>query len=91
MRIADHIAAYMIENDLSHLMWGDGHLVNAAHDHVCFKTKPKHPLNVMDAACAAMDRAPDLFIKSHIRGMDSKGRPRVVRSFKLKQPESEAE
>lgn len=82
MRIADHIHKYFIEHDIEIVMWGDGCLVDASRKHV--KLKNMHPLNVMDAAINAMDRAPDLFEKSYVRGHDSQSRQRVVRSFKVK-------
>lgn len=80
MRIADRIALHMREQGTEWIMWGDGSLVDAAHGHV----KANHPLDVMRAACDAMDRAPDLFEKHTIRGMDSRARDRLVRGYRLK-------
>ncbi|MEO0568292.1 MAG: hypothetical protein AAF066_11210 [Pseudomonadota bacterium] len=84
MRIADHIAEYMREHDIHCLMWGDGSLVNAAREHISGRSG-SHPLNVMTAACNAMERAPDLFRKTRIHGCDANGNARVVRGFWLRE------
>ncbi len=82
MRIADHIHKYFVEHDIEITIWGDGCLVDAASKHV--KLKNMHPLNVMEAAVNALDRAPDLFEKGYVRAHDSQLRQRVVRSFRVK-------
>ncbi len=87
MRIADHIAIAMREAGLSSVMWGDGLLVNAARQHM--RLRNSHPLNVMTAACNAMERAPDIFEKRHIRGCDCNGNSRLVRGFLLIEPTNE--
>ena len=88
MRIADHIAIYMREHDISALMWGDGALVNASRAHISGRSGA-HPLNVMTAACNAMERAPDLFRKTRVHGSDANGNARVVRCFWLLPSEPE--
>lgn len=82
MRIADHIAEYMRAEGHRSLCWGDGALVNAARDHIKGRAG-SHPLNVMTAACNAMERAPDLFEKFKIHGHDCRSNARVVRAFRL--------
>lgn len=83
MRIADHIAAALREDGTEWVCWGDGILVDVAKPHLKGHAA-SHPLNVMTAACNAMERAPDLFEKHKMHGMDCRGRSRVVRAFKLK-------
>lgn len=79
-RIADRIAVKMREIGLTRCCWGDAFL----GDDYGIKLRNNHPLNRITAACNAMERAPDLFEKYHIRGMASGGQERIVRGFRLK-------
>lgn len=85
MRLADRIADEMIGEGITCVSWGDGLLVNACRDHT--RLKNPHPLNVMKAACDALERAPDRFEKFMMHGHDARARQRVVRAFKLKTQE----
>lgn len=83
VRLADRIAHAMIEDGYGqHIMWGDGLLNDAAYGHVKGRLS-RHPLDRMIAALNALDRAPDLFEKHWYSGIDSNGRPRRLRAFKL--------
>lgn len=82
IRLADRIAAHMIEEGITNCCWGDGFLVDVCRDHMSLEND--HPIMVLTAACNAMERAPDLFKKWKIRAMDSRGHDRVVRAFGLK-------
>jgi hypothetical protein len=64
------------------IMWGDGLLNDASYGHVTGKMS-KHPLDRMIMALNALERAPDLFEKRHVRAHDSNCHERLVRSFKL--------
>lgn len=79
-RIADRIAAHLRSLGITSCCWGDGLLT----EEFGINLKNNHPLNRMTAACDAMERAPDLFEKFHIRGMASNGQERIVRAFRLK-------
>lgn len=84
-RIADDIAHQLIDGyDFkigSIVMWGDGILSDASG--LITGKLSNHPLDRMTAACNALERAPDLFQKVKIRGMDSHARSRDVRGFRL--------
>jgi len=82
MRLAERIANELRSQGGVWCSWGDGILVDVCYDHV--KIRNKHPLNVMKAACDAMERAPDIFEKLMIRGHDARCRPRLIRAFKLR-------
>jgi hypothetical protein len=86
-RIADYVADYMREENMSSVCWGDGFLVDASASHIRGKMS-KHPLDIMTAACNALERAPDIFEKFMMRGHDCNGNPRVVRAFRLKDLEN---
>ena len=81
MRLADHIAAEMRLQGIHCVCWGDGMLVDVCSDRM--RLKNDHPLNVMTAACDAMERAPDLFRKFMMLGHDARCRQRLVRAFEL--------
>lgn len=83
VRLADRIAHAMIAEDYgSTIMWGDGLLNDVAYGHVTGRMA-NHPFDRMLAALNALERAPDLFEKRHIRGCDSRGQNRLIRGFKL--------
>ncbi|WP_422363133.1 hypothetical protein [Pyruvatibacter mobilis] len=88
-RIAEYIAEALIEDGTTCVCWGDGILVDVARPHLKGHAA-SHPLNVMTAACNALERAPDLFEKRKMYGMDCRGRARLVRMFMLKQPHTVA-
>lgn len=81
MRLADHIAEAMKQENIRYICWGDGFLVDTARDHL--KLRNMHPLNILKAACDAMERAPDRFEKFMMRGHDCRARQRLVRAFRL--------
>lgn len=81
MRLADRIAVEMTSRGVACVCWGDGVLVDACRDHVSLRND--HPINVMKAACDALERAPDRFQKFRMKGHDSRARARTVRAFKL--------
>lgn len=83
MRLAERIAEALRAEGAVWVCWGDGILVEACGDHV--KLKNNHPLNVINAACNAMERAPDIFEKHLVRGHDARCRSRLVRAFKLRE------
>jgi hypothetical protein len=80
-RIVDDHA--MIEEDYGdRIMWGDGLLNDVVYGHVTGRMA-KHPLDRMIVALNALERAPDLFRKTHVHAHDSACRERVVRCFQL--------
>jgi hypothetical protein len=76
------MADAMRRDGITCVSWGDGILVDTCREHM--RLKNSHPLNVMKAACDAMERAPDLFEKFMMYGHDARARARVVRAFRLK-------
>ena len=84
MTIAEKMHKYMIENDYEGVMWGDGHLADMGYDFCRCTKRPHHPLNDMSMALGHMERRPDLFEKGMVRGMDCRGRERIVRGFWVK-------
>lgn len=82
-RIADTIAERMRAEGRDSVLWGDGFLSDQRD---LFRLANMHPLNVIEAACNALERAPDLFEKRMVHAHDARCRARVVRGFKLKEP-----
>ena len=82
VRLADRIADEMKRQNVRCVSWGDGLLVDVCRSRM--RLKNDHPLNVMKAACNALERAPDRFRKFMMRGHDCNGNARLVRAFELR-------
>ena len=80
-RLADRIADGMMADGCHTMGWNDHRLVDYIGGHT--RLKNSHPMNVMRAACDAMDRAPDRFEKFYRRSADIRGNDRIVRCFRL--------
>lgn len=80
-RLADHVADEMDRRGTQYVSWGDGILVDVCRERMHLKND--HPLNVLKAACDALERAPDRFRKFMMVGHDARGRTRTVRAFEL--------
>lgn len=63
------------------IMWGDGLLNDVSYGHVNGRMG-NHPLDRQIAALNALDRAPDLFRKFHVKAYVGPGE-RIVRCFEL--------
>jgi len=79
--VSEKVAASMREQGCFTVMWLDGWVLDQVADMV--KVEHDHPLNRMRAVFAHLERC-DMFEKRYIRGVDSKCRDRIVRSFRLK-------
>jgi hypothetical protein len=81
MKIADVAFQQMRASGASTIMYGDGLLADIGHD---AKVRARHPLDRMISVLNALERDPR-FEKMYIRGMDSAGRSRLVRGFRIKE------
>ena len=79
--VSEIVADNMRREKCFTVIWLDGWVL----DHVghLVNVKVDHPLNRMRAIFAHLERSP-MFEKRRIRGMDSSGRDRIVRGFRLK-------
>jgi hypothetical protein len=79
--VGDNTIAYMKQEGCFVVAWGDGCLVEIAFNS---GITVSHPLNKMDKAVQALARD-KRFECRLMRGHDSRGRQRLVRSFRLRE------
>lgn len=80
-KVAQAVADGMRQAGYSRVGWGDCCLVDFAGDLV--KVKRPHPMNVMRAIMAHLDRSPDLFEKRYRISGNLRGAEVRVRTYKL--------
>ena len=80
--VSQAVAAQMRVEGCFTVMWLDGWILDQVGDMV--RVKIDHPMNRMRAIFSHLERCP-MFEKRRIRGMDSRGRDRVVRGFRLRE------
>ncbi|WP_234053625.1 MULTISPECIES: hypothetical protein [unclassified Xanthobacter] len=79
--IAETAREVLAEEGLCAVSWGDG-ILGAIATRAGMASG--HPLKAMEKVLAALGRAPDLFEPGRLRGHDRSGRPRIVRTFRLR-------
>ena len=72
----------MIDDNVKCITFGDGLLVDSGD---LINTKNRHPLNIMYLGLNALERYPNIFIKSYTYAHDARCNPRKVRSFRIKE------
>lgn len=81
--IADHAVEIMRASGINVVMYGDGILTDIAGE-AGVENRVPHPLNRMRSVLNALE-GDVRFEKARIRGMDCRGRERVVRGFWLRE------
>lgn len=72
----------MEDEGVKSITFGDGLLVDNGD---LINTKNRHPLNIMYLGLNALERYPNIFVKSYTYAHDARGNSRKVRSFRIKE------